>query len=912
MFEMPKSKAHGNRWISATIAINQRMPAWWTFVVAPLLCLIFICGANAVRAEQDILLVLDNSGSMKKNDPEFLARNAIQQFIESLSPQMRAGVIIFDQRVTLAVPLTAAEGPSKQLLINSLDAINYRGQLTDSPAAVERAIYELKINGRADAAKYIVFMTDGIVDTGNAAADVEKTKWLREELAVDAADNGIKVLSLAFTQNADFFLIQSLAKKTNGDYFRALTPTDLPEAFAQIQARIAAGEPQVTVEPMPEIAEPEPADEAQAVQLTETTQEQLPQPAIETLTESDGQPGEISASDSDLLAQIPPEDLEALKEISEIEGIPIEQLARELYGPGEEVADSPGVVISRPGEPAVTMEPAELALPEQDPLILLIVAVLGLLALVALVVWMIRRKTNKTDNAGASAQSAVSIPANDAPAAFLHDISGLAQEPLVNLDANTLMIGRVGGTPDEHLKYLVVNVPTVGRRHALIKYKDKAYWLQDSGSVNGTYVNDNRLSGECQLRHGDRVRFHNAEFEFTQPDTADAGETMITEALPGEETLVADATVLGTAAMAGTAAASGILVEETDASGDDEMFGTDGDGAASADGNLTLDGSNDDMLNETAVPEVYPAELADDEPKTPSEDIFDVTGEDAVPAVDADVGEDFSEDQTELNTGGLPDEVDQVLDAQNDGQGDDDMAATAMFDGSADEVPANESTFGGVISEAGEEIDEEFDAEASAFFDDITVGPVSEGSGEPDLTNTDFGGDAETFSVDGSDAHDLDQAALDERLERARALAEAEDGPGDGEAGSPATEQIDVSHLDTMLNMEAPPPEDPNDVTLDDFIETDTFRAPLTQSPAGSSNGQESISLDKFVDTSAIDAVDVQETMVMDEAPDTDPGDPNISPKGDDQDVANRDDDASAFFDDDEDDSDSEAPTERT
>ena len=834
--------------------------------------------ATLAQARQDVILVLDNSGSMKKNDPEFLATTAVTEFINTLEGDVRAGVIIFDQQVELAVPLTTA-ADDKERLVASLEGINYRGQLTDSPAAVERAIYELKTNAREDAAKYIVFMTDGIVDTGNAAADVEKTKWLREELAVDAADNGIKVLAVAFTENADFFLIQSLAKKTNGDYFRALTPADLSGVFAEIQNRIvttpvASPAPSMPTPKEPVVsAPPSEADtQADAEPAEVVPAEQQGADAVEPVVVEET-PGTDDASD--LLAQISPEDLEALQEISEIEGIPIEQLARELYGPGD-ASEQPGVVVSRPGEPAMLIEGDDPPALEEGLLSQLIAAAVGLLILVLVVVWLLRRKRKGAAEAGDGGQAPVSGPAIDAPAAFLHDISGIASEPLVNLDANTLMIGRVAGTPDEHLKYLVINAPTVGRRHALIKFKDKSYWLQDQGSVNGTYVNDKRLSGECQLRHGDRLRFHNAEFEFTQPDIADAGETMIADGVAGEETIVADATVMGTiAAAAGVAAAS--QGAEADSEVADDMFAATPDVAEDAELDETLDGSDDSRLDEPGVPADFGGEETGDEAQTSIDDIFDVTGDDIVPAVLEDTGgasgddadddfedEDASEDLTELN----PD------------------------------------------SPVSDEIDEAFDAEASAFFDDNTVGPVVEGESAPDPTTTNFNSDdAEVqddvdglFSVDGGDAHDLDQAALDERLERARALAEAE------EDVPAVTEQVEANHLDTMLNMEAPPQEDPNDVTLDDFIETDTFKAPLTQRPEEADSAPEDVSLDKFVETAAMDSGQVSETIIMEESPtggfletkvisgDTDEGNSE-----------ELDDDASAFFDDEDG---SEDPTE--
>ena len=719
----------------APIANRAKRPSGLCIVAAFLL---FVSAALA-QAQQDVILVLDNSGSMKKNDPEFTATSAVREFIESLSADIRAGVIIFDQRVTLAVPLTQVEGPNKQLLINSLEDINYRGQLTDSPAAVERAIYELKTNGRADAAKYIVFMTDGIVDTGNAAADIEKTKWLREELAIDAADNGIQVLAVAFTENADFFLIQSLAKKTGGDYFRALTPADLPGVFVEIQNRIVAAP--VADEPVSaQTTEPD-APQAQASAADENQQAASPAPSTQAPVEVASPAAvtdepEISAADKELLAQISPEDLEALEEISAIEGIPVVQLARELYGPGEVTTNQPGVVVSRPGEPPVLMEADEPPAIEQNTLTQLIAAAAGLLILVLLVVWMIRRKGKASSAGDSHEQAPLSAPKIESPPAFLHDISGIASEPLVNLDANTLMIGRVSGTPDEHLRYLVINAPTVGRRHALIKYKDKAYWLQDQGSVNGTYVNDKRLSGECQLRHGDRLRFHNAEFEFTQPDIADAGETMIAEALPGEETLVADATVMGTiaAGAVGTAAAASQVDEsgsageqsEANASEPDDMFDAVPEVPADAELDETLDASDDSRLNEPGVPAEFAGEEIASEAQTSIDDIFDVTGDNVVPAVLEDAGDDvddeddFSEDLTELNP-----------ETRNSG-----------------------------------DIDEAFDAEASAFFDDNTVGPVVEGDTSPDPTTTNFTPDDDSddadalFSVDGSDAHNLDQDAL--------------------------------------------------------------------------------------------------------------------------------------------------------
>lgn len=215
--------------------------------------------AGGVIIEKDIILVLDNSGSMRQNDPGFLAKRAVVEFIGGLDESTRVAVIIFDQYVNLAVPLTDAGLTGRDDIIASLDRINYRGLFTDSPAAMERAIYELKNNGRVSAQKLIVFMTDGIVDTGDAEADLDRSKWLRESLAPDAADSGIRIFGIAFTEDADFQLIQSLAQQSGGEYYRALQPEDLSRVYDQINTIILKPPKAATIaEPQSALATPPP------------------------------------------------------------------------------------------------------------------------------------------------------------------------------------------------------------------------------------------------------------------------------------------------------------------------------------------------------------------------------------------------------------------------------------------------------------------------------------------------------------------------------------------------------------------------------------------------------------------------------------------------------------------------------
>jgi Mg-chelatase subunit ChlD len=187
------------------------------------------------KQKMDIVLVLDNSGSMKKNDPELLARDMVTDFLIELGNGTRLGMVIFDRTAELAESLIDMTKPeAKASFLKSLNRVNYSGSFSDSPAAIERAIYELKTRGRKDARKAIVFLTDGIVDTGDKARDREKETWLKQDLAQGSKKEGIRIFGIAFSNSADFSIIQTLAFKTDGEYFRVYNVVDIHRVFKKL------------------------------------------------------------------------------------------------------------------------------------------------------------------------------------------------------------------------------------------------------------------------------------------------------------------------------------------------------------------------------------------------------------------------------------------------------------------------------------------------------------------------------------------------------------------------------------------------------------------------------------------------------------------------------------------------------
>jgi FHA domain len=168
-----------------------------------------------------------------------------------------------------------------------------------------------------------------------------------------------------------------------------------------------------------------------------------------------------------------------------------------------------------------TLEPASVALK------LAFLAVLYLFLL-----WVVRsawKDLRRSGDAGAAAPS----PVIAGPAAPDPDATGLhrADEAVVlgaGMDGEPrLVVDRAAGHPDG-IAYSLQHGATLGRgdveirledpfastRHARIERQGSVLVLEDLGSTNGTYLNEEPLDGPQPLHHGDRIRIGDSQLTY--------------------------------------------------------------------------------------------------------------------------------------------------------------------------------------------------------------------------------------------------------------------------------------------------------------------------------------------------------------------------------------------------------------
>ncbi len=226
----------------------------YRLLASALVCLasiaLFVPTAFAQAAESqgpaqiDVVFVLDNSGSMKTNDPEFLTRRAVADFADALAGARdvdgRVGIVLFDGDARLVQRLApASDIASTRGLELTLAELDFSGQRTNSPAGIERALYEIRERGRADARRAIIFLSDGRIDTGDPARDFDVAAWLREDLAGASREEGVLIFGVAFTEGADYQLMQELSRRTDAQYYRAFAPGELITVVDDVLARLA-------------------------------------------------------------------------------------------------------------------------------------------------------------------------------------------------------------------------------------------------------------------------------------------------------------------------------------------------------------------------------------------------------------------------------------------------------------------------------------------------------------------------------------------------------------------------------------------------------------------------------------------------------------------------------------------------
>ena len=203
------------------------------------LYLVFFCTlSNFIYAEEpvhpDVRIVVDISGSMKKNDPNNLRIPAVNMLLGLLPDNATAGVWTFGRYVNMLVPHKPVNDSWRAEARKNIPEINSVAQYTNIELALKKAGYDL-VEGKTQNNTHLILLTDGQVDISkDDKKNAQSRKNIKWELVKKYRDAGVKIHTIALSEQADHNLLNKIALATGGVSTVAADAEQLMGTFLQV------------------------------------------------------------------------------------------------------------------------------------------------------------------------------------------------------------------------------------------------------------------------------------------------------------------------------------------------------------------------------------------------------------------------------------------------------------------------------------------------------------------------------------------------------------------------------------------------------------------------------------------------------------------------------------------------------
>ncbi len=186
----------------------------------------------------DTRVLIDISGSMKKNDPAYLRRSALRLLVELLPNESRAGIWTFGQYVNMQVPLGKVDDAWKRRGRKGAAKIHSRGLFTHIEEALRISTADWS-EVTSGGMRHLILLTDGMVDVSKepGASDASRERIVNELLPL-LQSLGVRVHTIALSARADHELMKRLSKETDGWYEQVDTADRLQRVFMRLFEKV--------------------------------------------------------------------------------------------------------------------------------------------------------------------------------------------------------------------------------------------------------------------------------------------------------------------------------------------------------------------------------------------------------------------------------------------------------------------------------------------------------------------------------------------------------------------------------------------------------------------------------------------------------------------------------------------------
>ena len=182
----------------------------------------------------DVRVLIDMSGSMKKNDPNNLRIPAVRLLTQLMPEGSNSGVWTFGQYVNMLASRAPVDKAWKDKAYNVADQINSKGLYTNIEGVLKDATWDWS-KPDEKSKRSVVLLTDGLVDISkNPKENAASRKRILEMIVPRLKQAGASVNTIGLSDDADDAFLQQLSSSTGGWYQEVRNADQLERVFLRM------------------------------------------------------------------------------------------------------------------------------------------------------------------------------------------------------------------------------------------------------------------------------------------------------------------------------------------------------------------------------------------------------------------------------------------------------------------------------------------------------------------------------------------------------------------------------------------------------------------------------------------------------------------------------------------------------
>lgn len=187
----------------------------------------------------DVRILIDVSGSMKKNDPKNLRSPALEMIVGLLPEHSKAGVWTFAKYVNMLVPHKEVSKSWRSDAQKQTNKIHSKGLFTNIEQALNKATAN-QTKANSQVRRSVILLSDGLVDTStDPKTSVDSRKRILTDVVPRFKKANITVHTIALSGESDQALLREIALETDGWYEQVDDAEQLQRVFLHLFEKAA-------------------------------------------------------------------------------------------------------------------------------------------------------------------------------------------------------------------------------------------------------------------------------------------------------------------------------------------------------------------------------------------------------------------------------------------------------------------------------------------------------------------------------------------------------------------------------------------------------------------------------------------------------------------------------------------------